>query len=135
MLNLEPLAALAANNMADHRGDTSFDAENMITKSVAILCEQGVYAFGLFLSSRKKRDMPYADRIHEEAIRLLLSANLATKEQLHAGSRSEIYKSLTAQQSGETPAEALRRILLSKQLLETSLTYGRYAAKALKSGD
>ena len=45
------------------------------------------------------------------------------------------YRSLTAQQSGESPAEALHRILLTKQLLETTLTYGRYAAKAAKVAD
>jgi hypothetical protein len=43
------------------------------------------------------------------------------------------YRSLTATQHDESAAEALRRILLAKQLLETTLTYGRYAAKALKN--
>jgi hypothetical protein len=131
MLNLEPLAALAANEMAGHDPKTANDAENIITKALAVLAEQGLYAFGLFLATRK--DQTPARRIDQEARRLLQSTALVTPEQMRAPDMPSFYRSLTAAQTGETPAEALRRILLSKQLLETTLTYGRYAAKALKN--
>jgi len=134
MLNLEPLAALAANEMAGHDPASANDAENIITKSLAVLAEQGLYAFGLFLATRKRQqDQIPAHRIDQEARRLLQNTALVTPEQMRAPDMPSFYRSLTAAQTGETPAEALRRILLSKQLLETTLTYGRYAAKALKN--
>ncbi|MBP9217480.1 MAG: hypothetical protein KBD39_04880 [Sterolibacterium sp.] len=136
MLNLEPLAALAANEMAGHDPAAANQAENMITKSLAILAEQGLYAFGLFLASRKrKEDQTHAMQINAEARRLLKSTRLASEEQLRAPSVPDFYRSLSKPQGNETPAEALRRMLLTKQLLETTLTYGRYAAKALKTGN
>jgi hypothetical protein len=135
MLNLEPLAALAANEMAGHEATKANDAENIITKSLAVLAEQGLYAFGLFLATRKReQDRAPAQRIDAEARRLLQAAGLSSADQARAPDMPTFYRSLTAAQSGESSPDALRRILLSKQLLETTLTYGRYAAKALKNG-
>ena len=134
MLNLEPLAALAANEMAGHEPAKANDAENIITKSLAVLAEQGLYAFGLFLATRKQKDIVLAQRIDAEVRKLLQSAGLSSADQARAPDMPTYYRSLTAAQSGESSPDALRRILLSKQLLETTLTYGRYAAKALKNG-
>lgn len=132
MLNLEPLAALAANEMVIR--DAANDSENIITKSLAVLAEQGLYAFGLFLATRKrKQDEKAAGRIDDEVRRLVKACGLC--EETRAPDMPTFYRSLTAQQSGESPAEALHRILLTKQLLETTLTYGRYAAKAAKVAD
>jgi hypothetical protein len=134
MLNLEPLAALAANEMAGHDAMRANDAENIITKSLAVLAEQGLYAFGLFLATRRReQDAQPARRIDAEARKLLNAAGLASETQVRAPDMPTFYRSLTAAQGEESAAEALRRILLSKQLLETTLTYGRYAAKALKN--
>jgi len=134
MLNLEPLAALAANEMAGHDPKTANDAENIITKSLAVLAEQGLYAFGLFLATRKRaQDKEPADRIDAQVRQLLKTALLINADQLRAPDKPSFYRSLTAAQAGESPVNALRRILLCKQLLETTLTYGRYAAKALKN--
>ncbi|KFB67634.1 hypothetical protein [Candidatus Accumulibacter vicinus] len=134
MLNLEPLAALAANEMAGHDSMCANDAENIITKSLAVLAEQGLYAFGLFLATRKReQDRIPAQRIDQEARRLLQATGLASVEQTRAPDMPSFYRSLTATQPDESAVEALRRILLAKQLLETTLTYGRYAAKALKN--
>lgn len=136
MLNLEPLAALAANEMAGHDPAAANQAENMITKSLAILAEQGLYAFSLFLASRKRQeDQIHAAQIDTQARRLLQNTRLASEEQLRAPTMPDFYRSLTKAQGKETPAEALRRMLLTKQLLETTLTYGRYAAKGLKTGN
>ena len=136
MLNLEPLAALAANEMAGHDPKRANDAENIIMKSLAVLAEQGLYAFGLFLATRKReQDKGPALRIDQEARKLLQNTGLCSTEQARAPDMPSFYRSLTAMQAGESSAEALRRILLSKQLLETTLTYGRYAAKSLKNDD
>jgi hypothetical protein len=134
MLNLEPLAALAANEMAGHDAARANDAENMITKSLAVLAEQGLYAFGLFLATRKReQDKVPANRIDAQVRKLLKDTSLVNADQLRAPDMPSFYRSLTSTQAGETPVNALRRILLCKQLLETTLTYGRYAAKALKT--
>ncbi len=131
MINLEPLAALAANEMV--MGDAPGDSENIITKSLAVLAEQGIYAFGLFLATRKrKQDEKAASRIDAEVRKLIQNTGLC--EIIQVPDMATYYRSLTAQQPGESPSEALHRILLTKQLLETTLTYGRYAAKASANG-
>ena len=131
MLNLEPLAALAANEMVIR--DAPRDSENIITKSLAVLAEQGLFAFGLFLATRKrKQDEQAAGRIDAEVRKLIKTSGLC--EETRAPDMPTFYRSLTAQQPGESSAEALHRILMTKQLLETTLTYGRYAAKAADNG-
>ncbi len=136
MQNLEALAALAANDMAGTEPSQATDAENIITKALAVLAEQGLYAFGLFLATRKrKQDITPAQRIHETVRSLLQQTKLATSAQNQAPNLPMLYRSLTTAQQGESATDALRRMLLTKQLLETTLTYARYAAKALKVGD
>ena len=113
MLNLEPLAALAANEMAGHDSKRANDSENIITKSLAVLAEQGLYAFGLFLATRKReQDRIPAQRIDQEARKLLQATGLASVEQARAPDMPSFYRSLTATQHDESAAEALRRILL-----------------------
>lgn len=127
MLNLEPMAALAANEMVDPTAPK--DSENMITKSLAVLAEQGLYAFGLFLATRKReKDCESAKRIDAQVRRLLADTGLCAETSAPDG--PTYYRGLTAAQRDESPATALHRVLLIKQLLETTLTYGRYAAKA-----
>jgi len=126
MLNLEPLAVKAAVHMI---GPDSKDSENMINKSLMVLAEQGVCAFALFLASRKRnpQDTVPRDAIHAAMRHLLSAAKLGDlKTQLNV----EDYKTLTHVQAGETDLAALQRLLLTKQLMETALTYGRYQAKA-----
>ncbi|HRD88617.1 MAG TPA: hypothetical protein PK752_10255 [Accumulibacter sp.] len=130
MLNLEPLAALAANEMAGDDRIPAKDAENIITKSLAVLAEQGLYAFGLFLATRKAKDQIPAQRIDQKARELLRTTDLDGAEQTTVSTMPDFYRSITAPRPGESATEALRRILLAKQLLETALTYGRYVAKA-----
>ena len=130
MLNLEPLAALAANEMAGHDPKRANDAENIITKSLAVLAEQGLYAFGLFLATRKAKEQNPAQRIDRKARELLRTTDLDGADQTTASTMPDFYRSITAPRPGESATEALRRILLAKQLLEMALTYGRYAAKA-----
>ena len=141
MLNLEPLAALAANEMVDTRPlrkAEAKDADNIITKSLAVLAEQGVYAFGLFLATRKRdEDREIANNIHQSLCRLLQSTQLCEEKNCPQNSTDwpAFYRNLGVQRNGETVPAALHRLLLTKQLLETTLTYGRYAAKAQNTGN
>jgi len=125
MLNLEPLAVKAAALMV---GDNAKDAENMINKALMVLAEQGVCAFALFLASRKRaQDTTARDHIHKAMRNLLSDSKLGD---LPTSVDVESYKLLTYIQTGEDDLAALQRLLLTKQLMETALTYGRYQAKS-----
>ncbi|MEI6414584.1 MAG: hypothetical protein WCP34_10035 [Pseudomonadota bacterium] len=130
MIALEPLCALAANTMSNGSGQPK-ESENTITKALMVLSEQGLYAFGLFLATRKrKQDEEPAKAIHRAVCDLLAKAGLAPVEKTN--SWPDYYRELTQQREGkENEATALRRVLLTKQVVEMALTYGRYHAKAL----
>jgi hypothetical protein len=126
MQNLEPLAVTAAAKMV---GVKEKESENMINKSLMVLAEQGICAFGLFLASRSRdEDRNAADNIHFAMKGLLLETKLVTDEKNHLV--ADFYKEITTQRKGEEELAALQRLLLTKQLMETTLTYGRYQAKA-----
>ena len=125
MLNLETWAAEAAARMV-----VSGNAENLITKALLVLAEQGVFAFGLFLATRKRdQDMTVADDIHQAMQRLLEKAGLNPNPDPSAG-KPAYYKALTNARLGEEPLHNLQRLLLTKQVMELALTYGRYHARA-----
>lgn len=128
MLNLEPLAAKAAARMV---GADATTAENMTTKSLMVLTEQGLFAFGLFLVTRKReQDKKAADDIHQAVTGLLYAAGLANEEMPSLS--PDYYHNLTKthENENEDDVTALQRILLTKQIVEIALTYGRYHAKA-----
>jgi vacuolar-type H+-ATPase catalytic subunit A/Vma1 len=126
LMNLEPLAAQAANRMVDPADAKT--SENTLTKSLAVLTEQGVYAFGLFLATRGRDKEKNSVKLIDQHIRQLLKdARLYQDSQPDMAS---YYRSISAQQDKETSTDALRRLLLTKQLMEVTLTYARYHAKA-----
>lgn len=125
MLNLETWAAEAAARMV-----VSGDAENLITKALLVLAEQGVFAFGLFLATRRRdQDVQVADDIHQALRCLLEKAGLSPNPDPGAG-KPTYYKALTQARPEEEPLHNLQRLLLTKQVMELALTYGRYHARA-----
>lgn len=128
MINLEPLAAQAATRMV---GGSPNDALNLINKALMVLAEQGLFAYGLFLGSRKrdKDRRQAADDLHQAVTGLLAEAGLMETPQDNPAT-AEYYRALTMTRDGEAPAHALQRIILTKHLVEIALTYGRYQAKA-----
>ena len=128
MINLEPLAAKAAQGMVIPT--QAKDSFNLINKALMVLAEQGLFAFGLFLNSRKEREDPLARQIHTGISWLLVEASLAAAPQ--PGQQiADYYKALTETRAAEQPVQALQRLILTKQVVETALTYGRYQAKSL----
>ncbi|MFZ4791640.1 MAG: hypothetical protein ACOYMW_12270 [Candidatus Competibacteraceae bacterium] len=128
MINLEPLAAQAAQNMV--MPNQAKDSFNLINKALMVLSEQGLFAFGLFLNSRKNDEERLAGQIHNATKGLLVSAGLAPGSE--AGQQiADYYKALTETRATEQPVQALQRLILTKQVVETALTYGRYQAKSL----
>ncbi|MCC7220569.1 MAG: hypothetical protein IT490_07555 [Candidatus Contendobacter sp.] len=128
MINLEPLAAQAAQGMVIP--NQAKDSFNLINKALMVLAEQGLFAFGLFLNSRKNDEERLAAPIHNATKGLLVAAGLAPGSE--AGQQiADYYKALTETRAAEQPGQALQRLILTKQVVETALTYGRYQAKSL----
>ena len=128
MINLEPLAAKAAQGMVIH--NQAKDSFNLINKALMVLAEQGLFAFGLFLNSRKNDEERLAAQIHRATRQLLIAAGLAGAQET-GQPIADYYKTLTETRPAEQPAQALQRLILTKQVVETALTYGRYQAKSL----
>jgi len=126
VLNLEPMAAQAANQMTYPQDAKT--SENTITKALAVLTEQGVYAFGLFLATRKEKERNAVTLINTQLRNLLRDTHLYTETN---PDMATYYRGISAPRGQETPIEALHRLLLTKQLMETTLTYARYHAKAM----
>ncbi len=94
--------------------------ENILTTSLGVLEEQGMYAFFLYLKADKKRNT-----LFEKCIEFLLN-NPNTKPLLdkNAQDASNHFQQL------QKLSENLDNLLLAQDLLRQSLVYGRYHAKA-----
>jgi hypothetical protein len=121
--NLDQLCAQHGYQIADEvHKKIGKNAENHITKSLGILQEDGVYAFFLFQISRGEREREGAKKLNDQAISLFRLAGIK------------------GFQESRNPLEAVRnelandldQLLLAKRLLEQSLIYARYHAKALE---
>lgn len=123
MENLDRLCAdygyKFADGIKDKFNDDAKKAESLITKALGVLQEQGLYAFGLFCESRGSTEKPGADKLKEIALELLKSLNLANNSDL----LEEIRKD-------NGLASKLDNLILAIQVLEKSLIYARYHAKA-----
>ncbi len=93
--------------------------ENSITKSLGVLQENGVYAFFLFLEYRKD------EKGIRETKRQVLELLRHKKTNL-LGQGNDDFAAM------RQLTENLDRILLARQLIEQTLIYARYHAKALR---
>lgn len=125
--NLERLCAEYGYDIAEKMRQTlgkPSDAENHITRSLGVLQEDGVYAFFLYQASRKKGGTELTKRVHE----LLSAVDIAP-----FGSVADSLSAVRGDNVKGIPglADDLDQILLAKRLLERTLIYGRFHAKAL----
>lgn len=93
--------------------------ETLITKSLGVLQEDGVYAFMLYLSSQKKDYMlnkAYGFLAQEGVLKNIF------------GTETDALKAIREKLSSK-----LDELLFAKELLERTLVYARYHAKALGS--
>lgn len=97
-------------------------AEGFLTKALNVLQEQGLYAFVLFCESRGGSEKPAADKIKELTKEML-------KDKLGLISDGDLLEEI--RKDGGLSAN-LDKLLLAIQVLEKSLIYARYHAKALK---
>jgi hypothetical protein len=98
-------------------------AENLLTKALGILQEQGLYAFVLFCKSRgdiERRGAEGIERITKEILKdkLNLMGNGDLLEEIH-------------KENGLL--SKLDELILAIQVLEKSLIYARYHAKAMSN--
>ncbi len=110
------------------------DTENLITKALGILQEDGVYALFLYLSSQIK---PEGDKEKptSQAARALAnkSAEFLAQDRiaLLPTDTREYRQAMEYIRQPEGLADNLDQLLLAKRLLEQALIYARYHAKAL----
>lgn len=99
------------------------ELENLTTKALGVLQENGVYAATLFLFSRPSREQPLAKIIWQGLSDLLPS--LLPGVRVPQGEADQMLAFVA-----ETVATDLDRLLLVKQVWEQTLIYVRYGAKA-----
>ena len=122
MKNLDWLAAQAAQNVINEtRNLDKNEVDGLITKTLGVLQENGVYACLLFLFSRGKKD----EAIAEKACAQLLKLTTELGKSPPTNNRAEnALKFLT-----DDICQDLDTLLLVKQLWEQTLIYARYGAK------
>lgn len=119
LLNLDQRAAQYAQTIVAEGQD---GLENLITKTLGVLQEQGVYACLLFLFSRTSKE-----KILAETIRLHLYNLL---KELPVFQQSEINDQNGLQFFSDSVCTDLDTLLLVKDLYEQTMIYARFGAKA-----
>lgn len=124
IVKLEPLTAEYATSIVHVEvGDVALsDKENVITKALGVLSENGLYAMAVFLLSCHKRE--YGTQV------------LHGLCQLWADERVQVMSMVTGQTEEMLSAvrgltDNLSKMILSKNLAGQTLTFARYHAKAL----
>ena len=115
-MNLDLICARYGNKIASSKA-----GEKLIRNSLGVLQEDGVYAFFLFLESSKEDK---AKNIKDETFKLLSNDEIL-KDTI--GDEKEPLKVLR-----EKFNDNLDELLFAKEILERTLVYARYHAKALE---
>lgn len=126
---LDRVAAKRAQNIvkdavADPKVDAK-DVDNLVTKTLGVLQENGVYACFLFLYSRsRKKDEKIATVVSKELLSLS-AENLPFDWVLPEDNKGDnlVYVS-------DTICTELDPLLMTKKVFEQTLIYARYGAKA-----
>jgi hypothetical protein len=120
--NLDRLAAQRAQTIIRCTRDIkASDVENLITKALGVLQENGVYACFLYLKAKEKDN---GDVVVEEMLNLLADLGFGWGKPT-TNTAEDVLSHLTEKVTGN-----LERLLLAKETLEQMLIYARYGAKA-----
>lgn len=125
--NLDRLAAQTAQAIVKDGGDPT-KLENMATKALGVVQENGVYAGMLFLYSR--RDDAQAIPIRDQLLDMLKAEEMKRLDVAYTGDKArwpDVSKHLIDKVTCD-----LDKLLLVKDLYEQTLIYVRYGAKAAK---
>ncbi len=121
-MNLDLEAARAAQEIISEKKQSAKDMENLITKTLGVLQENGVYACMLFLYSRTGNSDEISKHVRQK---LLQMTELLEKKPVKHDKSDDVLKFLT-----ENICNDIDTLLLTKQLWEQTLIYARYGAKA-----
>src|SRR5579884_2320979 len=125
--NLDRLCAQSGYQMAcDTHKAVGKNAENLITKSLAVLQESGIYAFFLYLKSRGKTESKGAEQLTDSAVQLFKKIPIRPFDNLE-----DPLEAVRGGGEHKGLGESLDDYLLAKSLLQQALIYARYHAKAL----
>ncbi len=137
ILNLDQKAARYAQKMVEGSVEVkdAKAAENLITKALGVLQEQGVYAMMLFLFSRSGAEDEIAPKLRQPLYRLLQELPLFQNSEDLAGfaENTEAKAQQALRFYAGDVCSNLDTLLLVKELYEQTLIYARYGAKAERS--
>ncbi|MEM3554414.1 MAG: hypothetical protein QXU79_01155 [Candidatus Micrarchaeaceae archaeon] len=126
MRNLDWLAAQTAQQIiADTMSFKPAEVDNLATKALGVLQENGVYAATLFLFSRSGKDEQIASAVSQQLLQL------AAQEILHQPTPDDDAQKALLFVTDHI-CNNLDTLLLVKQVWEQTLIYVRYGAKARK---
>ncbi len=132
-LNLDRIAHDRARDMlgdVNSRDDIE-TIERLITKSLGVLQEHGVYALMLFLFSRTSKEKEVAPFIRRALYRALLETpNFRNNETLNSFANGNENSTQVLQWFSGNISSNLDTLLLVRDLFEQTLIYARYHAKA-----
>ena len=131
--NLDRLAARMAQDIVKGGGDAK-KLENLATKALGVVQENGVYAGMLFLYSRtSKEDKTPAEAIRTQLLAMLGKDEIVSLELAFTGNaREALWLAVSDHLIGKVTSD-LDKLLLVKELYEQTLIYVRYGAKAAGS--
>jgi hypothetical protein len=131
--NLDYLAAKFAQavvNQNKQDGRKPDDVDNLVTKALGVLQENGIYACGLYLSSRTQpKEQDIAATVRAETLKLLEALPFGWSRP----TRDNTEATLTYLAEKVAGDPSLERLLLAKETLEQMFIYARYGAKAWKA--
>lgn len=124
MRNLDLLAAQTAQQIITNTGNFgASEVDNLATKALGVLQENGVYAATLFLYSRSSKDAQIAPFVRQQLL------GLAAQEVVNRPAPTD-QAQVTLKFVTDHICNDLDTLLLVKQLWEQTLIYVRYGAKA-----
>lgn len=116
MENLDRLCAEYGYKFAEGVSD-----ESLLTKALGVLQEQGIYSFVLFCRSRGSAEKPGSEKIEKTTKEIL-------RDKLKLIGNGDLLEEIRKENG---LASKLDDLILTIQVLEKSLIYARYHAKAM----
>lgn len=113
----------------EHKDRVKSTNENMVTKALGVLQEDGVYAFVVYLASEGafKKGGDDNERVANSILSTVFEELLKNSLGLVKGS----YEPKNVYEQFQSLGGNLDNLLFTKELIERTLTYARYHAQAL----
>jgi hypothetical protein len=132
---LDRIAAERAQNIVDDAIGGKVKAsevDNLVTKALGVLQENGVYACFLFLFSRPKKDQDIAQVVREQLLELAVD-DLPFEDWKKRKPNKPWGAETVLSFVGNPICAQLDPLLMTKEIFEQTLIYARYGAKAQKN--